>query len=294
MKLSSLNDIDMTGGLSIALMGMSGVGKTYISSMLRRSGEWYHYSVDYRLGSQYLAPSINDLLRAEAMKNGIFARLLRADAMTLRGKYGINNLEIMTDYLGKVGDPSKGGITRELFLERQQLHLEAETAAMSDVDDFSRRARDQYGYQNFIVDCSGSFCSVVDPWNPADTILGRLAARSILIYIDIEESDIQRLVDRFRRRPKPIYYSAGFFADCELSYLESGQRWDQVDPDDFAAWAFERIVDFRLPRYRAIARDWGYSIPVSSLGSIREPCDFVALLERTVSGAPPRRLRHRA
>ncbi len=286
MKLSSLNDIDMTGGLNIALMGMSGVGKTHISSMLRRSGEWYHYSVDYRLGSQYLAPHINDLLRAEAMKNGIFARLLRADAMTLRGKYGINNLDVMTDYLGKVGDQSKGGITRELFLERQQIHLEAETAAMSDVDDFSRRARDQYGYPNFIVDCSGSFCSVVDPWNPADTILGKLAARSLLVYLDIEEADVQRLIDRFRRGPKPIYYSAEFFEDCEIAYLESGQGWDQVDPDDFATWAFQRIVEFRLPRYRAIARDWGYSIPASSLNGLREPSEFVALLERTIKEQP--------
>ena len=282
MKLSSLKDIDDTGGLSVALMGMSGVGKTHISSMLRGSGKWYHYSVDYRLGSQYLAPYINDHLRTEAMKSSVFAGLLRSDAITLRAKFGISNLDVMTHYLGKVGDPRKGGISRELFVARQEIHRYAEVAAMLEVDEFMRIARDSYDYPNFICDCSGSLCSVVDPSDPNDKVLCKLAAQRILIYIDIEEVDVRRLIERFKRSPKPIYYSSAFFENCERDYLEPGQSWDHVDPNDFASWAFERIVNFRLPRYRAIAQNWGYCIPATRLEELSKPHEFTQLLDRII------------
>ena len=38
----------------IMLFGMSGLGKTYISNLLRASGSWFHYSVDYRIGTRYM------------------------------------------------------------------------------------------------------------------------------------------------------------------------------------------------------------------------------------------------
>ncbi|MCG7865621.1 MAG: ATPase, partial [Candidatus Thiodiazotropha taylori] len=38
---------------SVTLMGMSGVGKTRLSNLLRRSN-WFHYSGDYRIGTRYL------------------------------------------------------------------------------------------------------------------------------------------------------------------------------------------------------------------------------------------------
>ena len=30
---------------------MSGLGKTYISNLLREDGDWFHYSIDYRIGT---------------------------------------------------------------------------------------------------------------------------------------------------------------------------------------------------------------------------------------------------
>ena len=36
----------------VLLFGMSGLGKTYISNLLREDGDWFHYSIDYRIGTR--------------------------------------------------------------------------------------------------------------------------------------------------------------------------------------------------------------------------------------------------
>jgi len=51
---------------SITLLGMSGVGKTRISNILRR-GNWFHYSADYRIGTRYLDEAILDNIKQQAM-----------------------------------------------------------------------------------------------------------------------------------------------------------------------------------------------------------------------------------
>ena len=47
---------------------MSGLGKTYLSRLLTRH-EWFHYSVDYRIGTRYMGEHIVDNFKREAMKN---------------------------------------------------------------------------------------------------------------------------------------------------------------------------------------------------------------------------------
>ena len=44
----------------VVLFGMSGLGKTWLSSMLRASGTWFHYSIDYRIGTRYMGEYIAD------------------------------------------------------------------------------------------------------------------------------------------------------------------------------------------------------------------------------------------
>ena len=52
----------------IMLFGMSGLGKTHISNLLRAEGGWFHYSVDYRIGTRYMGEHIADNFKREAMK----------------------------------------------------------------------------------------------------------------------------------------------------------------------------------------------------------------------------------
>ena len=63
---------------SVTLLGMSGVGKTHLSMLLRRH-HWFHYSGDYRIGTRYLDEPIMDLIKQQAMQAPFLRDLLRRD-----------------------------------------------------------------------------------------------------------------------------------------------------------------------------------------------------------------------
>ena len=44
----------------VLLFAMSGLGKTHLSNMLRAEGGWFHYSIDYRIGTRYMGEYIAD------------------------------------------------------------------------------------------------------------------------------------------------------------------------------------------------------------------------------------------
>ena len=68
---------------NITLLGMSGVGKTYLSSLLRQHN-WFHYSIDYRIGTRYLDEPIMDLIKQQAMQAPFLRDLLRKDWIYIR------------------------------------------------------------------------------------------------------------------------------------------------------------------------------------------------------------------
>ena len=107
----------------ILLFGMSGLGKTHISNMLRASGSWFHYSVDYRIGTRYMGEFISDNLKREAMKSPLLRELLMTDSVQVKSNITFNDLSPLSTYLGKPGDPAKGGVPWEDYLVRQRQHL---------------------------------------------------------------------------------------------------------------------------------------------------------------------------
>ena len=70
-------------------MGMSGVGKTRLANILR-AGDWFHYSVDYRIGTRYLDEAILDNLKSQMMQVPFLRELLRSDSIYIR-----NNLSLI-------------------------------------------------------------------------------------------------------------------------------------------------------------------------------------------------------
>jgi hypothetical protein len=285
MKPDHAQDFHNLAAKNIALVGMSGVGKTHISKLLRGTADWFHYSVDYRIGSGYLASHIDDDLRRVAMTVAPFPDLLRADAIAVKAKFGIDNLDAMSAYLGQIGDPARNGMDRCAFLTRQAIHKRAEVAAMHDVRAFQSRARDILNYKHFVCDTSGSFCSVVNPDDPNDRILTKLSRDHVIVYIEGDDAHRNALIERFCARPKPIYYSDTFFEDSEVTYLNGvspAKTWAEADPQDFAVWAFRRLIPFRLPRYRKIAQNWGYTIAAKDVADLSCAVGFMDLVADTI------------
>src|SRR5210317_1805628 len=126
---------------SITLLGMSGVGKTRLSSMLRND-HWFHYSGDYRIATRYLDEEILDNIKRQAMQVPFLRDLLQSDSIYVRNNITVDHLKPLATFLGMVGNPEVGGMSLPEFKRRQALHLQAEIEAMLDVPKFIHVAND--------------------------------------------------------------------------------------------------------------------------------------------------------
>ncbi len=267
----------------VALFGMSGLGKTTISAMLREEAEWFHYSVDFRIGTRYMGEHIVDNFKREAMRNPFLRELLRSDSIYIASNITFGNLAPLSTYLGKPGDPAKGGIPFDEYLRRQRQHRAAEIAATRDTLLFIEKAESIYDYKHFVCDTSGSLCEVVDPEDPADPLLNDLAGSLLLVWIRGTEAHVEELARRFERAPKPMYYQEEFLRSLWEEYLrETGTAPDEVDPDAFIRHGFRKLIAHRLPRYEAIARRWGVTVEASEVAAVRDPADFEALVAEAI------------
>ena len=268
----------------VMLFGMSGLGKTHVSSLLRDAGNWFHYSVDYRIGTRYMGEHIADNFKREAMKVPLLRELLMTDSVHIGSNITFDNLAPLSTYLGKPGDPAKGGLPWEEYLRRQDQHRAAETAAMLDTAHFVRRAGELYGYDHFVCDTSGSVCEIVNPSDPADPVLSALSNTLLMVWIEGSDAHTQELVRRFDRAPKPMCYQREFLDAAWATYLaETGRAPEAVDPDAFVRWTYARALAHRQPRYRAIADKWGLTLKADDVARIETEADFVDL----VAGAFP-------
>ena len=254
---------------------MSGVGKTRLSSLLPKE-QWYHYSGDYRIGSHYLDEPILDNIKRKMMHIPFLRDLLRSDSIHINNNISFENLHPVSSFLGKVGDPDKGGLSLTEFQHRQQLHHDAEVAAMLDVPRFIEKARVVYDYKNFINDAGGSLCELDSP-----QVMKTLAEHTLILYIRATRSDRERLIERAISDPKPLYYPADFLLQ-QLNAYRRLQHIDYVamiDPDDFSRWVFPQLFESRIPRYDAIAAQYGYTISSEEVFELRTEDDFMQLVE---------------
>lgn len=266
----------------LALFGMSGLGKTRMSNLVRASGGWFHYSVDYRIGTRYMGEYISDNFKREAMKVPLLRELLLSDSVYIASNITFDNLAPLSTYLGKPGDAAKGGLAFTEYQRRQAQHAQAEVAAMLDTTRFIERAADIYGYNHFICDTSGSICEVVEGEDPADPVLSELAGHLLLVWIQGSEAHRAELCRRFDRAPKPMYYRPAFLMQVWGEYLaQTGCTETQADPDAFLRFGYARLLDSRQPRYQAMAR-WGVTVTAEEVSSVQTAPEFDALIARAI------------
>jgi len=259
---------------AITLLGMSGVGKTTLAESLPKS-EWFHYSVDYRIGTKYLAEPILDNIKRQAMQVGFLRDLLRSDSIYIASNITVDNLEPVATFLGKIGRPDLGGLPVEEFKKRQRLHREAEIGALRDVVDFIDKAYTIYGYDHFINDAGGSVVELEDP-----ATIETLARHSLILYLKPDAALERKLVQRAIENPKPLYYQDSFLDAKLTEYLgQTGlQSPDEIVPDEFVRWIFPALVEHRRPLYEAIADQYGYTIDANAANAVESEQDFLDLV----------------
>lgn len=268
----------------ITLLGMSGVGKTRLAALLRQNN-WFHYSGDYRIGTRYLDEPILDNIKQQLMQIPFLRDLLRSDSIYIANNITVDNLKPVSSFLGKLGDPEKGGLSLAEFKRRQSLHHTAEIAAMRDVPEFIGKAREIYGYQHFVNDAGGSLCELDD-----EETLQTLAKHTLILYIKATTKDEQELIRRAEQAPKPLYYREAFLDEqLEIYMRDRGLPYvAMIDPDDFVRWMFPRLFYSRIPRYEGITARYGHTLTTDELWQVRDEADFLHLVENLLSHPPER------
>jgi hypothetical protein len=258
----------------VLFYGMSGLGKTHLSTMLRAAGDWFHYSVDYRIGTRYMGELIVDNAKAHAMQVPFLRDLLLSDSIYIGSNITFNNLAPVSTYLGKPGSVARGGTPIDDYRTRQEQFRKAEIAALNDTGYFADRAARLYGYQHFICDTGGSICEWADGTDPNDPLLTELSRHCLLVRLEGSEAHTAELIQRFDRAPKPMAYLPEFLIAAWDEYLlENNCVETDVDPDKFIRWTYARALAHRKPRYEAMA-PWGITLTPDDAERARDAASF--------------------
>lgn len=262
----------------VLVFGMSGLGKTHLSGLLRGSGDWFHYSIDYRIGTRYLGEAIVDNAKSEAMKVPFLRDLLMSDSIYIASNITFENLSPVATWLGKPGDADKGGLPIAEYKTRQDAFRVGEVAALNDTAHFAARAQQLYGYDHFICDTGGSICEWVNPDDPDDLLLNALSRECLMVWIKGDDAHTAELIRRFDRAPKPMAYQPAFLAKVWEDYLsENNCMPEDVDPDAFVRWTYAQALAHRQPLYEAMSK-WGITITAEQIKALNSEADFTDLI----------------
>jgi hypothetical protein len=242
-----------------ALLGMSGLGKTFISRSLAKQDNWLHYSVDYEIGKILFKNKHRNLL------NG----------------FEVGNLSNLSDFLGKPGSTSMGGIPFSEYLTRQKLHRDAEIKATLHASSLVENSPE---LSHFVCDTSGSICELVNPSDENDAILKSLSKNFLIICLEAPDSMYQVLINRFLAKPKPMYYEENFLHSLWQSFKnESPNINDHINPDDFMIYGFKALIKRRKAIFDSISKNWGISLNFENLRVVKSAADLVKAIQFEVA-----------
>lgn len=61
-------------------------------------------------------------------------------------------------------------------------------------------------------------------------------------------------------------------------YFKGYHSTDEITPDEFVSWVFPFLFESRLPRYQAIADQYGYTIDANDIASVTGEADFIQVI----------------
>jgi len=262
----------------ITLLGMSGVGKTHLAKLIGEEGNWFHFSGDYRIGAKHLKEEIIANIANKMSSNNWLKGLLENKSISVNSQVTFDNLEPISTFLGKVGNPEEGGLPISEFIRRQSLFFEAEKKAMYEVPEFIAKSQAK-GFSHFINDAGGSLCELEDP-----KLFKLLSANTLIIYIKTSKENERALIERAKENPKPMYYNPVFFQRSIQNYLTKNnlEYAAEISPDSFVSWVFPKLIEDRLKKYSKIANKYGCTIQSDDLHSCSSANDVIDLISRAV------------
>lgn len=245
MKLTAREFLDQEYK-SITLIGMSGAGKSYISSLLETEG-WYNYSCDCLMGAKYLT-EIAD-----------------------------TDIAINT-YIGRLGSPVLGGIALEEFTRRQTLHYDAECGVLRDV----QQAIGAHPCQNFVNDSSGSLCELEGEDVIAE--VGKRTLFVYLKTSQGDHAELlARALENPKSLYFPPDFLEDRLSHY-MDAFDVAQA-DDIDPDEFLRWVFPFLFEARLPKYQRIADAYGVTISSSAFQDIDSEAAFLDIVANALDAA---------
>lgn len=232
----------------ITLMGMSGSGKTYITSFLDKLG-WTSYSCDYQIGSKYLK---DDLAGLEA--------------------FSAEDISLLSHFIGKLGNEEKGGYALDLFKERQMAYYNAETAAVGEAIDICMGSTG-----NFVHDSTGSLCEIMD-----ENLLARVGEHTLFVYLTVDDEGEKAVLKRAQDYPKPLFFPPAKLDQWidEFLHVRKINAIDEIEPDDFARWVFPNLFESRKPKYERLAELYGVTIPAKAFLNFKTEQDFLDIIAK--------------
>jgi hypothetical protein len=228
---------------AVTLIGMSGVGKTYISGQLEVWG-WKRYSCDFEIGTKYLRAALTGF-----MKNP-------------------EDMDALFKFIGKPGNPKKGGSHMKTYKVHQRSYYEAECMSVAEAVVEAENTD-----KNFVHDSTGSLCEIMD-----DALISRLGTKTLFVYLKASAEEENVVLERARSHPKPLFFPPALFDGWVQEYLTLNNLSvpEEMEPDDFSRWVFPKLFTSRLPKYQGLADQYGVTIDSGALHHLKNENDFIA------------------
>lgn len=229
---------------AVTLIGMSGVGKSHISSKLEEWG-WTNYSCDHLIGTKYLADQVEGAVSADNILN-------------------------LSEFVGQIGDPARGGVGLEEFRRRQKMYYDAECAVLQDLP-----AALEGVSGHFVNDSSGSLCEVED-----ESILQAVGEKTLFVYLRVRQADHAEILERAIQYPKPLFFPPAFFDERLTAFQKKFEieSVEEIDPAVFLSWVFPYLFESRLPKYKALADQYGVTISTGAFENLQSEEQFIEII----------------